>query len=261
MRKQNCRSHWKTCCDDRKAMLRSLLRDGHEQHDNDGFRLRGLGFSRLDGFSDVVFGFALTLLVVSLEVPKGFDELHALWAGFIPFAVSFLLLMLVWFGHYTFFRRFGTHDAGTVWLNGVLLFVVLFYVYPLKFLFRSAFNQVGAFNDANQVREVVVLFSLGFFAIYFLFAALYANGYRQRKHLQLSAVEQMLTRHAILEEGGTAVVGLVVIALAYLLPPGHSGSACLAFLLTGVWKTIIGGWSGKKSRRMRADESPAMPQS
>lgn len=26
------------------------------------------------------------------------------------------------------------HDASTVWINGVLLFVVLFYIYPLKFL-------------------------------------------------------------------------------------------------------------------------------
>ena len=183
-------------------MLRSLLHDGHEQYDSDGFRLRGLGFSRLDGFSDVVFGFALTLLVVSLEVPKGFDELHALWAGFIPFAVSFLLLMLVWYGHYTFFRRFGTHDAGTMWLNGVLLFVVLFYVYPLKFLFLSAFDQVGVFNEPSRtVREVVVLFSAGFSAIYFLFAALYANGYRQRSSLELNPLEQMLTRHAIRRGG------------------------------------------------------------
>ena len=241
-------------------MVRSLLHDGHDHYDSDGFRLRGLGFSRLDGFSDVVFGFALTLLVVSLEVPKGFEELHALWAGFIPFAVSFLLLMLVWYGHYMYFRRFGTHDAGTIWLNGILLFVVLFYVYPLKFLFRSAFNQVGAFEQAEQVREVVQLFSLGFAAIYFLFAALYANGYRQRRRLELSELEQMLTRHCMLEEAGTAIIGLLVVGVAFLVTPGHAGIACLAFLLTGPWKTIIGAWSGRLSRRMRNDELPAMSQ-
>ena len=82
-------------------MLRGLLHEGHDEYDDDGFRLRGLGFSRLDGFSDVVFGFAMTLLVVALEVPKSFAELHHLLGAFFPFAVSFLLLMLVWFGHYT----------------------------------------------------------------------------------------------------------------------------------------------------------------
>ena len=66
--------------------------------------------SRVDGFSDVVFGFALTLLVVSLEVPKTFEELHAMLAGFVPFAVSFVLLLMVWYAHFQFFRRYGLHD-------------------------------------------------------------------------------------------------------------------------------------------------------
>jgi hypothetical protein len=50
--------------------------------DREGFRLRGIEMSRVDGFSDVVFGFALTLLVVSLEVPKTFAELHQSLRGF-----------------------------------------------------------------------------------------------------------------------------------------------------------------------------------
>ena len=55
----------------------------------DGFRLRGTEMSRIDGFSDVVFGFALTLLAVSLEVPKNCTELHASLRGFCPFAICF----------------------------------------------------------------------------------------------------------------------------------------------------------------------------
>ena len=84
----------------------------------DGFRLRGVAMSRIDGFSDVVFGFALTLIVVSLEVPKNFAELHGMLRGFLPFGVTFLMLMLVWHTHYKFFRRYGMHDLGTIWLNG-----------------------------------------------------------------------------------------------------------------------------------------------
>jgi hypothetical protein len=37
------------------------------------FRWRGGEVSRLEGFSDAVFGFGLTLLVVSLEVPQTLD--------------------------------------------------------------------------------------------------------------------------------------------------------------------------------------------
>ena len=36
------------------------------------FRWRGKEISRIEGLSDAVFGFAITLLVVSLEVPKKF---------------------------------------------------------------------------------------------------------------------------------------------------------------------------------------------
>jgi len=37
------------------------------------FHLRSESVSRLEGFSDTAFGFAITLLVVSLAVPTRFD--------------------------------------------------------------------------------------------------------------------------------------------------------------------------------------------
>lgn len=95
--------------------------------------------SRLEGFSDAVFGFALTLLVVSLEVPRSYAELMALMSGFVSFACCFALLLWLWYEHNTFFRRYGLQDGVTIVLNGCLLFTVLFYVYPLKFMFDSMF--------------------------------------------------------------------------------------------------------------------------
>ena len=55
--------------------------------------------------------------------------------GFPAFAVCFTLLIVIWREHYVFFRRYGLQDATTLWLNAALLFVMLFYVYPLKFVF------------------------------------------------------------------------------------------------------------------------------
>ncbi len=159
--------------------------------------------------------------------------------------------MLIWYAHFSFFRRFGTHDAGTIWINGLLLFVVLFYVYPLKFLFLSAFGRVESLSSRQELTEVVLLFSIGQATLYFLFAGLYANAYRQREKLELTPLECFLTKNSVVEEAGTGFVGVLVALLAGVLPPGHAGTACLVFLLIGVWKSAMGARAGRRSRLLR----------
>ncbi|MEO6803743.1 MAG: TMEM175 family protein [Granulicella sp.] len=218
----------------------------------DGFQLRGTAMSRVDGFSDVVFGFALTLLVVSLEVPKTYVELHELMQGFAPFAVSFTLLITIWYAHYFFFRRFGLHDAGTIVLNAMLLFVVLFYVYPLKFLFRLFIGQIAG-TEGNELQpqqgvQLMVIYGLGFAAIYLLFFALYWNGWRQRGELALTVLERKLTKIYMADHLAMAGIGLLSCLLAVTLPASASGYAGFVYLLAGVSKTILGFRAGRTQR-------------
>jgi len=69
------------------------------------FRFRGREMNRIEAVSDVVFGFALTLLVVSLQVPLTYAELVNAMRGFPAFALTFAALMAVWARHYYFFRH------------------------------------------------------------------------------------------------------------------------------------------------------------
>src|SRR6266446_3596203 len=95
--------------------------------DSHKFRWRSHEITRIEGLSDAVFGFAVTLIVVSLEVPKTYAELMQAMRGFGAFAICFTLLIVIWFNQYKFFRRYGLQDNLTIVLNTALLFVVLFY--------------------------------------------------------------------------------------------------------------------------------------
>jgi uncharacterized membrane protein len=231
----------------------------HEHIAKDGFRLRGTHMSRLDAFSDIVFGFAITLIVVSLEVPRTYNELHALLAGFPAFAICFLFIFSLWWAHFRFFRRYGLHDAGTISLNCLLLFMVLFYVYPLKFLFTLFIGQLLGHESANvfsndyQIRELMLIYGTGFMAVYVLFAALYWNAWRQRLHLRLNPLERTLTISSIWNYAGLSCIGLLCIVLAYALPLRIAGYAGYIFWLVGIWKFIHGSVAGRYIRAARVE--------
>jgi uncharacterized membrane protein len=61
-----------------------------------------------------VLAFAVTLLVVSLDVPHTFDELLHTMRGFPAFAICFSILIWVWYWQYVFFRRYGLQDRITL---------------------------------------------------------------------------------------------------------------------------------------------------
>jgi uncharacterized membrane protein len=188
----------------------------------DGFRMRGREVTRLESFADAVFGFALTLLVVSLEVPKTFADLINTMRGFPAFAVCFLMLATIWNTHYKFSRRYGLDDATTRFLTCALLFIVLFYVYPLKFLFTLGINDMifgGTGGLQITHRELSTLYSIygsGFAGIYFAFTLLYLHAWRLRDSLELSGLEKLETRYIFCRVLFVSLVGLIAAVIAQM---------------------------------------------
>ncbi len=227
-------------------MLRESLANREAEVQN-GFRLRGLkDVSRVEALADGVFAFAITLLVVSLEVPRTFDQLLVMMRGFFAFAITFAMLFHVWFVHYNYFRRYGLSDNFTIWMTALLLFVVLFYVYPLKFVWTLMINVALGFGRtvevggqsvpvvrAAQMPTLLAVYGAGFAAVFIIFALLYWHAYRKRAALELNALETHDTRSYLQENALMALVGLLSVGLAL------SGAAVGA-LLAGLVYWLIG---------------------
>ena len=228
------------------------------------FRWRSHEISRIEGLSDAVFAFAVTLLVVSLEVPKTFAELMTAMRGFGAFAICFTLLFIVWFNQYKFFRRYGLQDNLTVVINGVLLFVVLFYVYPLKFVFTFLVNGLtgghgevrlpngtaeAMIETPDQVATLMIIFGAGYIAVFGVFALLYWHAYRKRKQLELNDLEEFDTRTDIRES--LLNVGIAVVSVAFALLGGRFAAlAGITYMLTPIVMTLHGTINGRRRRKL-----------
>lgn len=247
-------------------MIRAqFMRNGQES--KDGFRLRGTDITRLEGFSDTVFGFAVTLLVVSLEVPTNFDNLLITMRDLVPFGLCFTILCLLWHQHYLFFRRYGLHDGPMIALNSVLLFLILAYVYPLKFLFRTFtgfwFGAQAPQADIrpDQVPELFVIYSLGWIAVYSIFTLFYVHAYRQRVNLELTSLEIFDTRSNIYANLGMIGIGLLSILFAALHVGIAIGLPGWVYFLIAPTQALIGRHFGAQHRALEAQAALEPPSS
>jgi len=232
----------------------------------DGFRLRGHEIQRIEGFSDAVLAFAMTLLVVSLEVPRTFAELLETMSGFVAFALAFALLLRIWFLQYQWFRRYGLEDGFVITLNGALLFVVLFFVYPLKFLFGFLVKNFtgqetrvlmpdGSLHPAiaeNEMRTLMIVYGLGYIALFGAFWLLYNHAWRRRDQLDLNALERYDTLSTMQEAAINLGVAALSVLIAFFADYHLAGLAGLTYMLLAPVMTIYGTWRGRGRTKLEA---------
>jgi uncharacterized membrane protein len=113
--------------------------------------------NRVISFSDSVFAFAATLLILKIDLPTidpanvGVNlpiALHQLWPSYVANIISFLIIGYYWLNHHAIFSLVKKFDQGIVWLNTLFLLFLSFVPFP-----------VGLFGDYPAEPSVVIFYS------------------------------------------------------------------------------------------------------
>jgi len=168
--------------------------------------------------------------------------------------------MLIWHEQHIFFRRYGIEDTLTIILNCALIFIVLFYVYPLKFLFTLIFSDsiYGAGKSPLSINNLqsshlMVIYSVGYIIIYFIFMLLYLHARRNKISLQLTKLELFDTRTKIWSQLILISVGVLSVILALTLPPGQAGLAGLIYVIIGPALSIYYARRGRMRKKLYSE--------
>ena len=183
--------------------------------------------SRLEALSDGVFAFAATLLVVNLDLDGNWLDLQGKGVNLITFAVSFFVLIAFWWVHYNYFRRTGYIDNWIIALNAVLLFVVLYYVFPLKSLAETWLGQHAITREG--LASLFQWYGLGFLLIFLCFSLMYRRAYRKSRSVGSGLTALFYSRHFAIFVG----VASLSVVLAFLQAGINFGLPGFIYVLLG----------------------------
>lgn len=222
-----------------------------------GFRLRGMEMTRLETFTDAAFAFAVTLLVIGGgdPVPTSFEELNLALRQVPAFAASFANIMLFWYAHHIWSRRFGLEDTVSVLLSLLLIFLVLIYVYPLKavysgaidFFSRGVFESYFELRSYADLRSLFAVFGVAYASLSFVIVLLNRHAIALTDELALSAVESFDVHTDTQQWMWNIAVAVFSVSLALLLPDRFVFVAGLAYCL----HAVVLPWHGARRDRGR----------
>jgi TMEM175 potassium channel family protein len=170
---------------------------------------------RTEAFSDGVFAFAITLLVLDIGVPEsGFDHLWRSiadqWPSYLGYATSFLTVGGIWLVHTGMFRRLQYANRRVMQVNLVLLMAVAFLPFPTTLV-------AEAIRNSSAERAAVIFYGGWLLVISLLYSALWSVIASDRSLLKPEVSEKEVDAIA---RATTPSLGfyLAVILLAFIAP-------------------------------------------
>jgi uncharacterized membrane protein len=139
---------------------------------------------RLDAFVDAAFAFAVTLLIVGGgDTPERFSDLSAMLLRAPAFAAAFALIAMFWLGYRDLGRLWPHRDGLSTALSLAIVFVVLLYVFPLRFIMEAALHALsGGWLPGTRLAETLqeqrylyVAYGAGCLVLSVLYGTLYRH--------------------------------------------------------------------------------------
>ena len=196
--------------------------------------------ARIEAFSDAIFAFAATLMVVSLDLSGDLKVLENETFQFVSFGISFFVLIMIWKVHYDFFRRSDYMDNWILTLNSVFLFLVLYFIFPLRSLVGSALQQKPMGVDA--LANTFTMYGLGFTLLFLCIALMYLRAYKKSGESQNKFKLLEKSRHF----GVFVIVGTISMAFSLLNIGVEYGLPGFLYSLVGPLSYINGVRFNKK---------------
>ncbi len=211
-----------------------------ERADRDEYFVR-----RLEAFGDIVIGFSLAMLALSLIVPNHARNLLTNSTWFVAYAWTFAFVCSMWGSHYWTFRYVFVPTRLSVLLNYAKLALIVLLIFMVQVLLR-------AFQHGTA-RDVVVANELywGCLAAYWVAAALLlVIGMRVRGSMLAPEVAKSCALR-IWRIAGTTPMILAGLAVAARGEPANMASTVALFLVAGI---VIGVSAGRFATRTAAGD-------
>jgi uncharacterized membrane protein len=154
--------------------------------------------SRIKSFSDGIFGFAITLLVLELigilhpETETGLlKSLLSQWRSFLAFIIGFVTILICWINHHAALEHLTKIDTKFMWINGSLLFLVTITPFPTAIL-------AGYLESESHT-------ALAIFGFHYILISIAADGictYAYTKHLIEEDIREFYSSYKLIYRYG-----------------------------------------------------------
>jgi uncharacterized membrane protein len=202
---------------------------------------------RITSFSDAIFAFAATLLVLKIDLPKippelvatHFEiELYKLIPAYAANFVSFLVIAYYWRLHHKLFILIKRFDSNLVWLNVLALIFVSFLPFP-----------IDLFGTYPSIAPVLVFYTASIAVVGFMLLAIWL--YASHNHRLIdSAMKPEVIRYHTISNAIAPLVFLFSMPLAYY---DHI-TAKMTWLLVIILSVLLNTFYARRLRKKMGQE-------